>query len=63
MGARSHQRIISEFVSLQPGPSYRTPKMHSEFPFQKRPSKHFKYDPDSSDFPEVIEEDKAEAEY
>jgi hypothetical protein len=38
-------------------------KMHSEFPFQKRPSKQFKYDPDSSDFPEVIEEDKAEAEY
>lgn len=47
-------------------------KMHSEFPFAKRPTKSFKYDPGShsmmttivptTSFPEVIEEDKAEAE-
>ena len=48
-------------------------KMHSEFPFAKRPTKSFKYDPGShsmmttmvkptTTFPEVIEEDKAEAE-
>ena len=47
--------------------------MHSEFPFAKRPTKSFKYDPGShsmmttmvkptTTFPEVIEEDKAEAE-
>ena len=36
-------------------------KMHSEFPFSKRPTKNFKYE--QSSFPvEVIEEDKAEAE-
>ena len=36
-------------------------KMHSEFPFSKRPTKNFKYEQGS--FPvEVIEEDKAEAE-
>lgn len=37
-------------------------KYHSEFPFQKRPQKQFKYDQSDSTFPEVIEEDKAEAE-
>ena len=38
-------------------------KVHSEFPFAKRPTKNFKYEQSSMSFPvEVIEEDKAEAE-
>ena len=36
--------------------------MHSEFPFSKRPTKNFKYEQSNTTFPEVIEEDKAEAE-
>ena len=39
-------------------------KVHSEFPFAKRPTKNFKYEQSSMSFPvEVIEEDKAEAEH
>ena len=38
-------------------------KMHSEFPFSKRPTKQFKYDQSNITFPEVIEEDKAEADF
>ena len=36
-------------------------KVHSEFPFAKRPTKNFKFEQSSMSFPEAIEEDKAEA--